>query len=83
MLIALHQEGSLYCILSYHLIGLVLAVLRFTSISSSPLQTKPARKILIAPHLLSTLSRESNYLILFLIAQSFFGILELSHISSR
>ena len=64
-------------------LGLVLAVLHIFYLhlngSSNPLGTETALKIPFYPHMLSTDGKGLNYLILFLIAQSFFGLIELSH----
>ena len=47
--------------------------------SSNPLGTETALKIPFYPHMLSTDGKGFNYLILSLVAQSFFGLIELSH----
>ena len=64
-------------------LGLVLAVLHIFYLhlhgSSNPLGTETAMKIPFYPHMLSTDGKGLNYLILFLVAQSFFGLIELSH----
>lgn len=64
-------------------VGLVLAVLHIFYLhlngSSNPLGTETALKIPFYPHMLSTDGKGFNYLILFLLAQSFFGLIELSH----
>nr|AMD11864.1 cytochrome b [Choleoeimeria sp. JRB-2016] len=47
--------------------------------SNNPLGTETALKIPFYPHMLSTDAKGFNYLMFFLLAQSFFGFLELSH----
>ncbi|CDJ56559.1 cytochrome oxidase I, putative [Eimeria maxima] len=64
-------------------VALVLVVLHIFYLhlngSSNPLGTETALKIPFYPHMLSTDGKGFNYLILFLLAQSFFGLIELSH----
>lgn len=64
-------------------VGLVLAVLHIFYLhlngSTNPLGTETALKIPFHPHMLSTDGKGFNYLILIILIQSFFMILELSH----
>lgn len=64
-------------------LGLVVAVLHIFYLhingSSNPLGTETALKIPFYPHMLSTDGKGFNYLMLFLLAQVFFGLMELSH----
>ena len=64
-------------------VGMVLVILHIFYLhlngSSNPLGTETALKIPFTPHMLSTDAKGFNYVVMLLLFQAFFGLLELSH----
>ena len=64
-------------------IGMIIVILHIFYLhlngSSNPLGADTALKVPFYPHMLSTDAKGVSYLIIFLLAQSFFGLMELSH----